>query len=123
MHRVLFSIHPEYAEKIFSGEKIFEYRKLMCRKEISTMLIYATSPVSKVIGEANISDILFGTPEEIWYITRFAGCISENEYFNYFKGRSVAYAFKLENPCKYDVILNLPQLGIHKPPQSFCYID
>ena len=54
MCRVLLSINPEYVEKIFSGEKEFEFRKNRCKSDVNKMVIYCTSPVMKVIGEADI---------------------------------------------------------------------
>ena len=32
--KILLSIKPEYAHKIFSGEKKFEYRKIIFKKNI-----------------------------------------------------------------------------------------
>ena len=39
--RVLLSIKPEFVEKIFSGEKLYEYRKAMFKNvNVSTVVIY-----------------------------------------------------------------------------------
>lgn len=46
--RVLLSIKPEFVEKIFSGEKLYEYRKAAFKNEgISSIVIYSTMPVGK----------------------------------------------------------------------------
>lgn len=53
--RVLLSIQPEYAEKILNGTKRFEYRKAVTRNEsVRTVVIYATMPVGKVVGEFEV---------------------------------------------------------------------
>lgn len=56
--KVLLSIKPEYAYKIFSGEKKFEYRKIIFKKKIKSVIVYATKPVGKIIGEFEIEDII-----------------------------------------------------------------
>ena len=51
MSKVLvLSIKPEYAAKIYSGEKRFEFRKAPPRNLNATYLIYESSPVSKITG-------------------------------------------------------------------------
>jgi len=50
--QVLLSIKPEYAEKILNGEKKYEFRKVLPKnKSITKVIIYATMPIGKVIGE------------------------------------------------------------------------
>ena len=53
-----------------SGEKLYEYRKVQCKKDVRKIIIYSTSPIMKVIGEAEIEDILIGEPQQIWRITK-----------------------------------------------------
>ena len=54
MSTVLMSIKPEYVSNILNGKKKYEFRKNACKKEIEKMIIYSTSPISKVVGEARI---------------------------------------------------------------------
>ena len=54
---ILISIKPEYASKILDGIKKYEYRTTKA-KNVNKMIIYATSPVKKVIGEAEVKNIL-----------------------------------------------------------------
>ncbi len=44
--RALLSIRPQYADAIFRGEKRFEFRRAMFRKEVDVVVVYTTSPVS-----------------------------------------------------------------------------
>ena len=66
---VLLSIRPEFVEKILSGEKKYEYRKAIWTKDsndINSVLIYETSPVSKVVASFRIGKIIADSPENIW---------------------------------------------------------
>ena len=54
---ILISIKPEYVEKIFNGEKKWEYRRKTPNTDVKKMVIYATAPVSAVVGEAEIKSI------------------------------------------------------------------
>ena len=59
MKTVLLSIKPEFAEKIFDGTKKFEFRKTIFKNNnVQKVIVYASSPVQKVIGEFSIEDIL-----------------------------------------------------------------
>ena len=122
--KVLLSIKPEYALKILSGEKKFEFRKSIFKHpEVRTVIIYATKPVGKVIGEFDIETILLACPEIIWSKTKnFAG-IRRKFFDQYFSGRDIAYAIEVKAARKYleplDLISLLPN---NVPPQSFCYL-
>ena len=59
MTAVLLSIKPEFAKKIFAGTKKFEFRKSIFKyQNINKIIVYASSPVKKVIGEFLIDKIL-----------------------------------------------------------------
>lgn len=49
---IIISIHPEYAEKILTGEKTYELRTRLPQDKPERMIIYATAPVSAVVGTA-----------------------------------------------------------------------
>lgn len=123
--KVLLSIKPEYAEKIFSGEKRYEFRKAIFRNlAVKTVVIYATKPVGKVLGEFDVEEILAEKPSTLWSQTsKFAG-ISRRFFDEYFRYRKTAYAIRVREPRRYDTPLNLGAvLGSGVAPQSFCYID
>ncbi len=66
MCKVLMSIKPKYAMQILNGTKTFEYRKNRFRRQnIDSIVIYATSPVMKVIGEVQLVGVLEDEPEII----------------------------------------------------------
>lgn len=122
--KVLLSIKPEFAEKILDGTKKFEFRKgIFKNSEITTVVIYATMPVGKVVGQFSIDEILTNDPESLWIKTkRYAG-ISKKFFDSYYSGRDRAYAIKVGQVERFEVPLPLSSLGDGiKAPQSFLYL-
>ncbi|MDY0903082.1 ASCH domain-containing protein [Pantoea agglomerans] len=122
--KVLLSIKPEYVDKILSGEKRFEFRKVSFSEQgITNVLIYATKPVGKLVGEFEVTNIHEGSPEFIWKLTKpFAGI--EKKYFDsYYEGRNKAVAIAIGKVNVFETPMDLNSLGERiTPPQSFCYI-
>lgn len=56
MATAIFSIHPQFADLILSGEKKFEFRRIPAKRDIDKILIYATAPVCAVVGEVKEMD-------------------------------------------------------------------
>ena len=123
--KVLLSIRPEYVTKILDGNKAYEFRKAIFKEpNIEKIIIYATKPVGKVVGEFEIDSILNSTPESIWKKTKNESGISKEYFTQYFKGRKNAFAIKIKNPIEYQNPIELKKLlpnGI--APQSFCYLE
>lgn len=68
--KIIVSINPEYAEKILSGEKKFEYRTRAAKQQVDALIIYATKPMMNVVAEVEILDVIATSPEELWNQTR-----------------------------------------------------
>lgn len=122
--KVLLSIKPEYAEQILKGRKKFEFRKSIFKNsEVDTVIIYATMPIGKVIGEFKVGNIISLTPHELWKLTEKHAGISRTFFDEYFFDRDVGFAITVENPKRYSNPINLQDLipGA-TPPQSFRYI-
>lgn len=122
--KVLLSIKPEYADKIFSGEKMFEFRKAVFRDQrVNTVVVYATMPVGKVIGEFSIAGVHEGTPDEIWAKTKCQSGITQAFYSSYFKDRKKAYAIEVSEATIFKEALTLKDFwGERVAPQSFAYL-
>lgn len=123
--KVLLSIKPEYANKIFTGEKKYEYRKsLFKKKQVSSVIVYATKPVGKVIGEFEIDKIMVGNPDDIWNRTKEYAGIARVDYCDYFKEREVGFAIGIRSTFLYDEPMELLEFNSHikYPPQSFRYV-
>lgn len=123
--RVLLSIKPEFAEKIFNGTKKFEFRKSIFKNtNVEKIVVYASYPVQKVIGEFEIEEILEAKPSQLWQITQDFSGISKQYFDQYFTVREKGYAIKINNIKKYKSPLNLKDdLGINYPPQSYMYLQ
>lgn len=122
MSKMLLSIKPEYVNKIVAGKKKYEFRKFHCREGIDTIVIYATAPMKKVIGEVALLDIIEGDVEYVWHETRGFGGILKKDYKAYYKEREVAIAYQLGEVTLYDEPMGLKDLGLDYVPQSFAYI-
>ena len=87
------------------------------------MIIYATSPVKKVVAEVDIIDILEDTPDKVWMDTKEYSGTTREAYLRYYKGRDKVVAYKLGDVMIYDEPKELSDIGIDYVPQSFVYWD
>ncbi len=121
--RVLLSIKPEFAFKIFEGSKKYEYRRVIFKqKRVSIIVVYASAPISKVIGEFEVGDILHDEPQQLWTKTKNHAGITEQKFFDYFSNVIKGYAIKVKKSKMYDAPLPLGNLMVTSPPQSFMYL-
>ncbi len=121
--KILLSIKPEFAEKIFTEEKKYEFRRTIFKnKEVSSVIVYASAPISKIIGEFEIEEVLCKELGLLWHQTKDYSGITEAYYYKYFQGKEEGYALKVKKAIRYKENLCLKDcLGL-KPPQSFAYI-
>ena len=122
-HTILIPIKPKYVKQIFNGNKKYEYRKVKPKYKVNKMIIYSTSPVKKVVGEVEILDVLVDEKEKIWDITKEYSGINKDKYFNYYKSKDYAVAFKLGNVKLYDKPKELKDIGINYVPESYVYLN
>ncbi|KIL39598.1 hypothetical protein SD70_18890 [Gordoniibacillus kamchatkensis] len=121
---VLLSIKPEFVNKIFSGQKKYEYRKtIFKRKDINIVVVYATAPISRVVGEFEIESILFDDVNSLWEETKTHSGIDEQFFFEYFTEKEKGYAIKIKNYERYSKSRKLGDVYHSVPPQSFAYIE
>lgn len=123
--KILLSIKPEYAQRIFDGEKKYEYRKrLFKRNDIKSIIVYVTKPVGMVMGEFEIAEILEDSPMAIWEKTKEYSGITKKDYMEYFEGNERGFAISIKNTTVYQKPLELRELNpiIKSAPQSFMYI-
>ncbi len=122
---VLLSIKPEFANAIFSGEKKFEFRRVIFKeKTVKKVYVYASKPIGLVIGEFDIEEVITEAPNSLWSITQSASGISKKYFDEYFKGKSLAHAIKVSAVREYSKPTTLMELfNMNRPPQSFMYVD
>ena len=121
--KILLSIKPEFANKIFDGTKKFEFRRSIFKNQaVNTVVVYASAPVSKVIGEFEIETVIKKGLNELWNQTKDYSGISKSYYDVYFTGKEEGNAIKVKNPTLYKKALNLKEEFGMVPPQSFAYL-
>jgi predicted transcriptional regulator len=122
--RILLSVKPRFAEAILAGEKTFEFRRaLFRRQDIKTVVLYASSPRRQVVGEFTIDEVLSLALDQLWGATHEGGAIDREYFDRYFEGKKTGHALKVKRTRRYRAPLCLKKdLGILKPPQSFMYL-
>lgn len=123
--KVLLSINPEYVEKIFSGEKKYEFRRSIFKnKNVDTIVIYCTSPIKKVVGEFKIKQIIEDFPEKLWKLNPKRNGISKEKFETYFFKKEKGYAIEIAQVRKYRNFKTLQEVDstIKAAPQSFLYL-
>lgn len=79
--KILLSIKPKYVEKIVSGEKKYEFRKTIFKREqVDTIVVYSSGKVGKLIGEIKFKTILSDTPLNIWNKTKEEAGLSKEDF-------------------------------------------
>jgi predicted transcriptional regulator len=123
--KILLSIKPEFANKIFDGTKLFEFRKVSFKdKRVKKVVVYSSSPIQKVIGEFEIEHILNAHPSSLWEETKEYAGISKERFDSYFIDREIGFAFKIKSTKIYKKPLCLKDdFKINTPPQSFMYLS
>jgi predicted transcriptional regulator len=120
--KVVLSIKPEFAFKIFDGTKRFEFRRSIFKNgNIKSVIVYASSPVQQVIGEFEIDEVLNYDLPTLWDMTQEFSGISEKFYYNYFANKEQGFAIKIKNIKKYNNPKCLRADFNLSPPQSFAY--
>ena len=121
--KVLLSIKPQFAVKIFDGTKKFEFRKSIFKNSnINTVVVYASSPMQKVIGEFTIDEIMEEEPAALWEMTKKHSGITKDFFDEYFLNREKAFAIKVKDITRYLEPKDLIDFDINFAPQSFVYL-
>lgn len=123
MCSILLSINPSHVENILNGTKLYEFRKKACKRHVDKILIYSTTPIMKVVGEAEVEDVLVDNPETIWKKTKTKSGIDKKFFDQYYANREQAVAYKLKNVIRYGEPKELKEYGVISAPQSFQYIE
>jgi len=122
--KILLSIKPEYAELIFTGKKKFEFRRTIFKnRNVKTVVVYASSPIQKVIGEFQIESILQSDLDNLWKVTKKYAGIDKDLFFEYFNNKEDGFAIKIAKTTKYRKPLCIKEDFNLLPPQSFLYLN
>lgn len=123
VNKILLSIKPKFIEEIKKGNKKFEYRKTIFKNaDIDTVIIYASSPISKAIGEFKIKNIRVNNPKELWRQTSNKSGITLDFFNEYFMNKDKGYAIEISELVIYEEPIDIFNKYGLRAPQSFCYI-
>lgn len=119
------SIKPQFVEKIRRGEKKFEFRRVLPRhQEVDSIIVYASKPVGKVVGEITVYDYLTFPVDEMLEWTKDESGLTLEEFFNYFHDKRNAHAIVIDSYQDYEQPIPLDVLLPGRiPPQSYCYLS
>lgn len=108
--KALLSIKPEFVAEIIEGRKKFEYRKkVFKRSDVSSIVVYATKPYGKIVGEFEIAEIIEENLDALWEETKKFSGISEEFFYDYFKNRESGFAIQIKDFIEYDEHLELSE--------------
>lgn len=120
--KVVLSIKPQFANKIFDGTKKFEFRKAIFKNQnVTSVLVYASSPVQKVIGEFEIGEILKFDLKTLWEKTKEHSGITEEYFYEYFADKKHGFAIQIKHKKRFAIPKSLKEDYNLTPPQSFSY--
>ncbi len=120
--KLLLSIRPEFAERILDGSKKYEYRRVLFRRPVATVVLYASSPVRMIVGEFEVADLIEADVDALWRMTEAHAGLSKERFEEYFRDRSRGYAIRVGRVRRYPRPVPLAQTGGRCPPQSFQYL-
>lgn len=119
----LMAIHPQYAEAILDGRKRVEFRKRPLAADVSTVVIYATTPVKRIVGEFTVGRTVLARPSRLWEIAGEDGAIDPEAYTSYFAGSDNAAGLVVAAARRYPRSVALAELEpTPAVPQSFTYL-
>lgn len=122
--KILLSIKPEYANCILNGTKRFEFRRRVhADPRVTTVVIYATKPVGKVIGEFSIQEVHSDHPDRLWEKTKEFSGITRDFFSSYFADREIGHAIEVKEVKRYGSPKRIEDfLPRGVAPQSYAYV-
>lgn len=125
---VLLSIKPKFALQIIGGTKTIELRRKFPTDQVigGVAIIYASSPLQKIIGYAYIENVLFLTLDEIWCHYGEQSKVKQNLFYQYYTGLTHGFALHLIKPVHLKREISLKELKNKyniTPPQSYRYLS
>ncbi|MGQ9674637.1 MAG: hypothetical protein ACUVX1_03110 [Chloroflexota bacterium] len=122
-HIAMLTIHPEFARRIFAGQKNIEFRKVRFQRDVSHVVVYAGAPVRSILGYFEVAALDEASPRELW--SRYgASCGTlPDEFQAYFDSHKRGMAIKIGtvNMLKEPLPLSALDQAL-TPPQCFVYL-
>jgi predicted transcriptional regulator len=124
---LLLSIRPEFADKIFKGEKTAELRRRRPRvNKGDWVYVYVASPVKVLRGAFRVAKVIDDVPNRLWRKVRRIAGVTRQQFDRYFEGAERAFAILLEEVRHLAQSVDLTWLRKKwpgfRPPQSYRYV-
>lgn len=131
---LLISVKPKYAEKIFSGKKKVELRRVRSRLEKDDLvLVYVSSPRKALVGSFEVEHIIqieiqksSKELNQLWKQVKNIAGISSKEFKSYYHGASIMVGIFVKNLKTLPEPIELTQLREiipeFRPPQNYRYL-
>lgn len=93
------SIYRKYAERIFAGDKRFEFRKRRPEwlKAGTRIVLFSADAPKVILGGFTVAGVWQGSPVTLWKRTSAYAGIDRVSYLRYYEGLPVAYAFRISD--------------------------
>lgn len=119
---LLLSIRPQAAQQILQGSKSYEYRRCCHSKTVTTLLLYVTAPVQRVVASVEVLSCLQGTPEQLWQQTAAGAGATKEQVLCYLQGCTRACVLELGAVHRFALPKTLEAYGVRQAPRSFVYL-
>jgi predicted transcriptional regulator len=119
---VLMSIRPAFADELYRGAKLFEYRRVRARiRTGDRVLVYESRPRSYVSGEFRAGRVLTGPPSRLASLEPDPHVRALVE--RYLRGAARATAIEVLSLTRWDACVALSELSPGtRPPQSYTFL-
>jgi predicted transcriptional regulator len=124
LETVLLSVRPRFAARILEGTKRFEFRKTPFARNVGMAVIYATAPVSGIIGYFHVLSTKTGSPHYLWRKCRSAAGIAKKDFFDYYRNTETAVALEIGEVTKLKAAIDPRTLWPgFSAPQNYRYLN
>lgn len=104
----MIALHPQYWEMYKDGSKVWELRKVNhSPRRVDGLVIYATAPVSRMVGEVDLISLNTGYLDQMWTLVKRGCGITREQYDQYYQDQEIAIAYRLGNVYEYTTPLEL----------------
>jgi predicted transcriptional regulator len=126
----LMSIMTKHSNKIFEGNKLWEFRKMPPRINADDdleIIVYSSKVEKSIVGKFKAGRILYCQLDELMRITGYENDKEAVEWFKaYYKNKEFCSAIEVLNPIKYKKPISLSmiqqKIPSFRPPQNFIYV-
>jgi len=123
----LLSVRPQFAERIYSGVKTLEIRKVAPLVSSGTVvLMYESGKQRKITGWFELGGITWHSPDDLWNDFGSQTGLEESEFVEYCRDHDKVAALKVVKSGKFNSPLGLSDLRQvipnFMPPQNFRYL-